>query len=508
MDRLIKYLENNRNYFFVLLLITIYLILDFQNILLLHPQGIHFIRQTDSLSFASNYFKHGFNFFHPQVFNLQSTDGRAACEFPILYYITSLLYLIFNEHDFILRIITLSITSAGFLYLFKLLFKLLQDLVYAIAFSLLFISSTVLLYYTNNFLPDASALGFTLIGWYYFFAFIKNRNSQISILICFIFFSLASLLKVTYFLNPVAAILSLLVYNSSNEIKMKNAFRNNVMPLVIFTLSFMVVLSWNVYVYYYNKINHDNYFLIQSRPIWSLSKNQVVEIFDYISNYWYSKYYYQSTFHVFFAIIVAGILFIRKSERIILILSLILAMGSICYLLLFFSQFKDHDYYFIALIPAIIFLVINAFIAITNKYPGLINNYIARLLISALCILSLNYAREKLIQRFNNSPDLYSSIGYKLAGARNYLDSLGISENAKFIIITDQTPNGGLYTINRPGWNLRDTSEASLTTLRNYILQGADYILITDKKYTIIGYLGIKIGEYKGIQIYKLKNGT
>ncbi len=45
------------------------------------PQGIHFIRQTDSLSFLSNYYHFAAGFFEPQVFNLSSTDGKAANEF-------------------------------------------------------------------------------------------------------------------------------------------------------------------------------------------------------------------------------------------------------------------------------------------------------------------------------------------------------------------------------------------------------------------------------------------
>jgi hypothetical protein len=270
----------------------------------------------------------------------------------------------------------------------------------------------------------------------------------------------------------------------------------------------MVVLSWNLYVIYYDKINHGNSFLIQSKPIWNMSKNQIAVVWDHITNYWYSKYYYQSTMHVFLSIIVASILFLKKSERMIPIPSFILAIGSICYFLLFFAQFKDHDYYFIALIPAIIFLIINSFITLRSKFPKLINNSVAKLLLLSLCILSVNYAREKLIQRYKSTDDRFAIIGYKLSGTRHYLDSLGVSENAKIIIITDQTPNGGLYFINRPGWSLRDTSEASLIALKNYIRQGADYILFTEKKYINNSFNGVKIGEENGILIYKLINGT
>ena len=50
---------------------------------------MHFMRQTDSLLFLNTSIM--VFIFEPQLFNLKNIDGRAACEFPILYYITSLL---------------------------------------------------------------------------------------------------------------------------------------------------------------------------------------------------------------------------------------------------------------------------------------------------------------------------------------------------------------------------------------------------------------------------------
>jgi len=501
----LKNIEIYRNYIFILLLVAVYLILDYQTILFTHPQGIHFWRQTDSLSFVANYYKNGFDFFHPRVFSLLSTDGKAACEFPILYYITALFYLIFNEHEFILRLITITITSTGFFYLFKLLYSFLHDFLYASVFSFLFISSTVLLYYTNNFLPDASTLGMTLIAWYFFFIFIKDRKNKKALNISCGFFLMASLIKVTCFINPVTAILSLLVYDFFGKKDIKSVLSHNVKPLLLFSISLMAVLFWNFYVIHYNKINNDHAFLIQSQPIWSINKVQIAQVWDHITNYWYASYYYSNTFQAFSIIIVTGIIFLKKAERVILIPSIILSIGSICYFILFFAKFKDHDYYFITLIPGIIFLVINSFIAIKNKFPSLINHYVPKLLLLALCLLSLNFAKGKLTQRYEKTDDMYANIGYKFSGTRNYMDSLGVSKDAKVIIIADHTPNGGLYFINRPGWTVEDISESNMATVNDYIHKGAEYILFTDQKYIYKGFSGTKIGENNGVFIYKLQ---
>lgn len=499
----------SRNYLFLLLLIAVYLLIDYQTILFLSPQGIHFIRQTDSLSFAANYFSNGFHFFQPRVFNLQSLDGKAACEFPVLYYIAALLYQLFGEKEFILRSITVIIASSGYFFLFRLLHVLLKDLVYALAFTFLFISSTVLLYYTNNFLPDASALGFTLIGWYYFYDFFQHREKRGALLAGFLFFTLASLLKVTYFANPVAAVFACIVFDFSQGMGSKGSLKNNVFPFALFSLSLLFVLAWNVFVYYYNKASHDTYFLIHANPIWSLNKAERDFTWDHVTVYWYHSYYYHRTFQFFGVIIVAGTLFLRKSEKIILIPAIISAMGSLSYFLLFFAQFKAHDYYFMAIIPTVVFLVINGFVAVRNRFPRLVNHFVPKLVLIALCILSLKFARERLVERYTDTAsDMYAVIGHQLSGTRQYLDSIGIPGKAKFIVVTDQSPNGGLYFLNRPGWNVIDTTQAGRTAIRNYIGQGADYILFTDKKYVdMIDAKVVRAGEDRGILIYSISSG-
>lgn len=504
MHYLINTITKYRDYLFVLLLVLLYFSLDYQTILFLRPQGIHFMRQTDCLSFAVNYYEHGYHFFQPQVFNLQSDGGRAVGEFPILYYLTALLYGLFGEREFILRLLTLVISSVGFLYLFKLLYLVLQDLTYAFAFGFLFISSTVLLYYTNNYLPDASALGFTLIGWYYFFVYLENRGRRNSLYACFVFFALASLVKVTFFINPIAAILSLLVYDFSRERGVKPMAKRNAGPLLVFAFTLLIVISWNYFAIGYNRDNHVDSFLMQSTPIWGIGEKQIGEVWEYISNYWYTRYYYPSTLHFFLVLWVAGVVFVHKSERILLILSLTLAAGGISYFLLFYSQFKDHDYYFIALIPAVIFITVNAFVSVRNKFPGYLGGYPAKLLLTGLCILSLNYAQKKLNQRYEPASDGISDIGTRLATTRYFLDSTGVPLHAKIIIVADKTPNGGLYFIHRPGWSIKDTTEASREKLDQYVAQGADYILFTDEKYSKIRFSGVKVGEENGVLLYKL----
>jgi hypothetical protein len=126
-----------------------------------------------------------------------------------------------------------------------------------------------------------------------------------------------------------------------------------------------------------------------------------------------------------------------------------------------------------------------------------------------LAVLSLNYGKLNLQRRYNNNKDdKFAKIGIVLKDTRKYIDSSGISANAKFIVVTDYTPNGSLYFLNRPGWTISDTSKEALKKFEECVKNGANYILLTDKVYAenpgISKYIGELNGEYNSILVYKV----
>lgn len=481
--------------------------MDYHNILFFSPQSIHFIRQTDCLSFVLTYYNSGMNFFEPRMLNLNSIDGKAIGEFPILYYLTAVFYKIFGEHEFFLRLINLTIITTGLLYLYKLLLKLFADITYALIFTFLFFSSAILIYYTNNYLPDPAALGFTLIAWYFYYEFFTNRNKTRIFIVSIFLFTLASLIKVTYGLNLAAALLSLVIIEviGNHTYSVKKNYRY----LLTFLFSFLIIAGWYFFVIKYNEINNGSYFLTHHKPIWSLNKFQITEVLNYMYYYWLPNYYYESTIHVFIVIILVGLLFLKKSNKIILTFAVTTFIGSVMYFVLFYSQFKNHDYYFLALIPGIIFLVINSFISIRNTYPNIIGNIFFKLGFVLLLFLSLNYAHKKVTGRYGYKNDKFANIGIQLHNADEYIQAIGISDDSKIIVVLDYTPNGSLYFLKRRGWTISDTSANEIKNIHSYIREGASHLVLTDKIY--INNITIKnlskrvIGEYNGAIIYSLK---
>ncbi len=485
---------------FVILLLSLYFFYGFHNILFFPPQGIHFIRQTDCLSFVIGYYKFGMNFFEPKNLNLASEGGKAVSEFPILYYLTACLYFIFGEKEFILRLLNVSIVSVGFFYLFRLLNQFFQSIFYAYVFSFLFLSSTVLIYYTNNYLPDAPALGFTLIGWYFFNKFLVTQKYN-SLTISILFFTLSSLLKITFFMNPITAFLLLLFFLFSKKINTLE-FKKLLLPFII---SIFILSFWLIFVIYYNSSNHSSYYSTTIHPIWTLSYKTINDIWKYITEFWYTKYYFQTTFHVFIILVIGGLISYKKIKSELLFISLLLFMGGIFYLLLFYKMFQDHDYYFITLLPAIFFLITAAFQGIKERFPKISNHLLVKVSLLIICILSLNYSKLKLNQRYTNNTDDISIIGTKLATIEPNLTSIGVENEANIIIATDLSQNGGLYFLKRQGWTLKTFSETSQIEINNLIDKGANYLIITDPfPFELRKKFKKTIFQEKGITMVKL----
>ncbi|MCK9452167.1 MAG: glycosyltransferase family 39 protein [Bacteroidales bacterium] len=465
------------------------------------PQGIHFIRQTDSLAFLSNYYHFGAGFFEPQVFNLSSVEGKAANEFPIIYYFISLIYSVFGEHEFLLRAANLLISFTGFIALFKLIFLIIKDLFYTYFFTFLLLSSTVVMYYANNFLPDPASLSFSILGWYLFLLVIFKRKSSLLLLLSFLFFTLASLIKITYFIHPVSALFALIISRYILKNKLGEARRIEIASLA-FGVSLLLVLSWwFAFVKNYNSTYGDHYFLTTIRPIWSLSKHQISEVWHAVSNVWYGNYLYRNSYYPIALLLLFGLPFALFKKSFLNYIVWFLLAGSASLFVVFYAQFKDHDYYFLNYFIPFMFLLLHAFIAVKDKFPGFVNAIYLKIFLILFLAFSLFDTSVMVKKRYVESRDAFSEIGFVLQGFDQKLDSLLLPQDAKFIIYPDETRNGGLYAIKRKGWNIGRHDTSFISQISTYKDGGADYLLTT-KRVDFLSY--DKVYEGEGVTIFKV----
>lgn len=458
---------------FVLCVLTMFTYFNFWEILFWPPQGIHFMRQVDSLSFITYYMHTGNGLFEPGTFSLFSKDGRTASEFPLIYYLMSFVWQAFGRQEFLIKLIHLTATTFGLWHLFLLAKRLTNHTITALCVVVFGFSSSVWIYYANNFLPDASALGLTFSGIYFFIKYIHTNQHRASVF-AMLLFMCAALMKISYFIYPIALVLYILWLDFRQPLKHK-------WILLQFVAVTCIVLAWVIFASYYNSVNH-GYFLSRSKPIWSLDAETIKAVFKMITQYWSTWYYSPPQLIVFILVLFTGIYALKKNYRILLI-PFIMLSGAISFVLLFFHQFHNHDYYMLTIFPMALVMLIFVLQFITRNAPFfvLLASFI---IVGGSGVWGATFAKNYVFWRYwnarENEIDQFAYVGVRLKDARSVLDQYGIDKDAKFIYIKDPGVNGAPYYCNRFGWNIWDTTSHRLSNIPTYISEGADYILLTD----------------------------
>ncbi len=485
----------------------LFFFLGYGNVFFAPPSGIHYMRQTDSLSFANQYYNNGFNFFSPQLYNLKNTDAKAACEFPITYYITALFYNFTGNNFWLLKLLHLCISFAGVYFIFKLAYHWIQDYIYALLITLFIFTSTVFNYYAFNYLPDTAALGFTFIGWYYIFKYYKEKQQK-TLWISLLFFTIGSLIKVTYYINPMAIIVFsiFLLFSKSKAI----LERKQILHIIKFgALSLMIVVLWNIYVIYYNQSNDSSSFNTSILPIWDLSSEGIIEVLLLIKDYWYVSYFAHASFHLLLVLFIIAIIFYKKIITPYFLLLLILFLGNISYFLLFFKQFKDHDYYALAFLPLIVLFMILIFQVIKYKFT---NKYLAitlKVVFAIIIVTGTNYSNIKLKERHSMTYDVYSKAGNVIFKNTESINKLGIMTDANVIIAPEPSQNGGLLFLNKKGWTIESYEAIQQEKINELKDKGAKYLFLVkdDKNEFVFDFQNSKIiFQNSELTVYELSN--
>ena len=402
-----------------------------------------------------------------------------------------------------LKVFTLIMLFIGFLYCVKIIYLLSDSLFLGLSLSGLFFSSTVILYYANLYLPDIHSFSLSIVGVYYFFMYLRTKESKhLFLLYCFV--TLASLLKASFYYYECTFLVMVHLAQKREGLKFVKNWS-------LFLVSSIVVFSWYIYVKDYNLENNAWYYTTSPRPFWKYPKEKVIQALEFISGYWYTKYYFQSTFHFFLGVLIVGFFYgWRKKFNICLVL--VLLFFNLIYLSLFLTQFIHHDYYFIVIVPSIIIAITLFFINIWDRFNGTVSRWVLKAIVLILTLLSLNYAKLNLHRRYVNSVDQYSIVRYELNGVNHFLDSLKVPMNSKFLVIGDKTQNGSLSFLNRFGW-IYPNFDINFEKMSANIAV-ADYLVIlkpSDNPVPIKIKSGLETCEkfvYYNNYIYCLKNYT
>jgi hypothetical protein len=506
-----NYFPKYSKWIFILLFLTCSAIYNYQDILFKSPQSIHLWRQCDCLSITLNYYQDNNPFFEPSIHNLGADGtGKTVSDFPLIYFLVAELWKVFGYHEFIYRLIVVLFFFSGLFALFKIFENILKDSVLAITGALFLFTSPALVYYANNFLMDIPAFSLAIIGLYFFFRFSRSSANKHFYLFVF-FYAVAGLLKISSLLS-FAAIMGIFVLELFN-VKLnpdKKIFQYPVKQFLLLISVVMIQVIWYLYANHYNAKHNGGIFLIGTLPIWDLSIDQIKLTLDAINEHIRWDYFRKETLFVFVFMLVSVMVFYKRINKIIFLLTMAILAGFLIFILLFFQALKDHDYYTINLFILIPFVILSFLLLLKDKFNKVYISVLFRILIIAFLVHNIDFARRRIEGRYSAKGwqnENYIENIQPFKEITPYLQSIGIKKDDRVISLSDNSINITLYFMNQKGWTNYGISGDS-AKIKEVINLGAKYLFIYDKEIykeqSIQPFLNNRIGEFKNIDIYAL----
>jgi len=472
----------------LLILLGVSLFYNYPETILKRPQSTHSWRQCDGASLALNYYQGGMHFFKPSTHGLYSdhltTGYTSPSEIPILYFFTAILYKIFGYHEYIFRGLNLLLFYFGLLYLYKFAFEVLENFFYSTAVVLFLFSSPLIVYYANNFLPNTVGLAFTIIGWYYFYGYYRNKKTR-TFLLSMLFFGFAGAMKITELMSP-CIILALLLIDRLSLLQLDlDAKRHFFLKLLVILFIFLVVSGWVIYAKWYNNIHGSTQFSTFTFPIWEIGMEDIRGVLHKMNVIWSKEYFLPLTLYAVAGIAILNILFYRRIDKILGLSSIALFIGLLVYSILWFQALAEHDYFYIGFYILPVFLFINFFRIINSLVFRTIYKRLIQCLILAFVLYNVNYAQQRQNHRYQSWMNDYPEMKDLYDLAPN-LEKIGISKDDTVVFYPSPCIKP-LYLMNRKGWtimNQENMTDEVVTRdkaiMKKYILNGAKYLIIND----------------------------
>jgi hypothetical protein len=436
--------------------------------------------------------------------------GKTMSECPIVYYSVARLWKIFGHSEFIYRLIVLLLFFGALLLLFKTFEGLLKESVLSMISVLLLFTSPTLIYYANNFLMDIPAFSLAIFGLSFFIRFLQtqmNRHFYLSLL----FYTLAGLLKVSSLLSFGAIIgVYLLDLAGFKLLSDRKLFRFPIKTAVFIMAVIAIQIAWYWYASYYNHRYNAGNFLIGILPIWKMNPEQISETLHAIDYHMKWDYFRLETQYLFLFLFVFTLLFCKRTQKVLLWMTIIASIGFVAFIFLFFDALKDHDYYTVNLFILVPLTLLTFLMLLKERFPVLFRSAIFWIVALSFLIHNVDFGRRRISGRYDTvgwHNEAYLNQYQAFRELPAYLRSIGISEEDKVISISDNSINISLYLMNQKGWtNYNIKSNPKL--VERMISQGAKYLMVSiPESYAEEGlqpFFQKKTGQFRNIHIYEL----
>ncbi len=507
------FLRHNDNWSLglVLVLILLFFVYDYNEIIFLQPQSVHLWRQSDCASQIWNFYDKTANLFTPQIHNQIMGNGKAAGEFPITYWFSGMLYRVLGPHIWIARMVHVLIVFSGLWAFSRTIQRILKDRFWAAAIPILLFSSPVFVFYTCNFLPEPPAMGCIFWGWYFFFKY-REEQTFSSFLWSVAFFSLGTLIKVSTGISFVAvAGIFIIEWNRWQTFGEANQpiFKGNMWKkAAAFLGGVLLIGAWYVYANTYSIQNQSYYFLNVIKPITDISQNDFYFIF-----YQVFAIHLENAFMPFLHLLNLFLMvytFRRKgrSYRLLFSINLLMFLGTLTYILLWFWNFNIHDYYITITLLYPAWLFVHAAQVFKEEFSHVNVSWVFQFLVTLVVAYSVHYTDFEIHKRYHRVEyHTRENLNFYDSGFKEYLTEVGVTQDKKVISLIDISPNNTLYLMNRKGWSsynvLRYPDDVNF-----YKERGAEYLIIGTPHLledpSLQEFYGNEVGVFGDIHIYKL----
>lgn len=487
---------------------------EFHEILPLEPEGRHRWRQSDCASFAWNYYHGSLNLFQPAMNNvLSSGTGQAAAEFPFIYWVVGILYRIFGPYPILFRLVNLSIVFTGLWGLHRIIRWLIQDKFWSFFIPFFLFSSPFFVYYSSGFIPDPPAVGLCLLGWYQVSRYLQTRNHR-HIMLGFVLFTLASLIKITMLIS-VITLIGLIIFNyffpgkAINGSEKVDTGLNYRLLLPGFLILFGAVIGWYMYASWYSTRFEYNHFTGIIRPVFSTPAPQRAKIFSAIWDQ--TPYFFHYTGQIILIISgFVGLMLLRKSRWHLPFIMILTSFGGLCYLGIFFRLLGGHEYYHIANIIPVSAILISGSYGLSKAFPVVSGYWLTKVILSFLVAVNLLHTRQNMKEYYNrkNPYNREKTVFYE-PEFHQYLESIGITNDHYVISIPDRSPNNTLYLMKKRGWTSFNNPKHFGDPMQKWTGKfGEIFLIVSDttllKDSLLAPALYQHIGEYQDVNIFKL----
>lgn len=476
------------------------------------PQSVHIWRQTNGLSITQMYYQHHLNFLQPEIQNQMGdggTSGKSVGEFPIIYFAMAKIWQIFGKSEWSFRLFQLLILFSGIFLLFRMLIPITGNAIRAGFISMLVFTSPMVIFYGPNFLPDAPALAFTFMAWFFFYLFHKERKTR-SLWISAIFFFLAITLKITTATSFIALGMWCLIETIFLKVE-KRTFNFGLKHYIPFIISILFILLWNYYVDYYNGLHKADFSFRGIWPIWEMTKTQFYRILDILDKIYFREFFSPPLQYATILVWIFMLFNIKKIAPFLGFLLIIMPLGFAAILALWFQVLEGHDYYLITQIQVLV--IVWAIFFIYMKEKRIWNHPVVYVLFFIVFALLANDGIRRHKARYEG----WMNEGYKrhmeaLTEIEPKFKEWDIKPDDKVISIPDKSINASLYYMDRKGYTDFGSDFSKEEIFRQRINQGAKYLVINDT--TILSqplirkFTGNCIGSYRNIKVYSLKNAA